>query len=104
MINKITNNDLSAAKAAKTAIIDFSAQWCGPCKMLEPVFEQLSSEIDDAEFFSADVDLNPTAAAEYNVMSIPNIVLLKNGEFADSQIGFSSKDMLKNWINENLAK
>ncbi len=103
MITKISNNDLSAAKAAKIAIIDFSAEWCGPCKMLAPVFDELSNEFDGKiEFYNADVDQNPNAAVEYKVMSIPNIVLLKNGELADRQIGFASKDILKNWIEEYL--
>ena len=64
MITKISNNDLSAAKAAKIALIDFSADWCGPCKMLAPVFDELSEELKGRlEFFNADVDQNPSAAA-----------------------------------------
>lgn len=101
MITKITNNDLTAAKAAKISIIDFSAVWCGPCKMLAPIFDELSNEYEGRiEFFNADVDSNPSAAAEYKVMSIPNVVLLKDGELIDRQIGFASKDILKNWIDE----
>ncbi|MBR6399894.1 MAG: thioredoxin [Firmicutes bacterium] len=101
MINKIENNDLSAAKAAKIALVDFSAEWCGPCRMLAPIFDELSEELaGKVEFYSCDVDQNNAAAREFAVMSIPNIVLLKNGALADRQVGFMPKEMLKNWIEE----
>ena len=101
MINKVENSDLSAAKAAKLAILDFSATWCGPCKMLAPIFDQLSEELDGkAEFYSIDVDQNPAAAKEYRVMSIPNIVLLKDGELVNRQVGFVPKEILKTFIEE----
>ena len=101
MINKIENSDLTAAKAANLAIIDFSAQWCGPCKMLAPIFDELSEELEGkAEFFGADVDQNPDAAREFGVMSIPNIVLLKNGELVNRQVGFVPKEILKIMIEE----
>ena len=103
MVNKITNNDISAAKAAKIAIVDFSAQWCGPCRMLAPVFDELSDELSGkAEFYNADSDENPELARDYKVMSIPNIILLRNGELADRQIGFMPKELLKSWIEEYL--
>ncbi|MBQ9518784.1 MAG: thioredoxin [Firmicutes bacterium] len=101
MINKVTNSDLTSAKAANFAVIDFSATWCGPCKMLAPIFEELSEEFaDKVEFYGADVDENPNAAQEYRVASIPNIVFLKNGELVNQQIGFTPKEILKAMIEE----
>ncbi len=101
MINKVSNSDLTAAKAAGLAVIDFSAQWCGPCKMLAPIFDELSEELaDKAEFFSADVDANPDAARQFGVMSIPNIVILKDGEVVNRQVGFVPKEILKTMIEE----
>ena len=103
MINKVENNDLSKAKAAAVALVDFSASWCGPCKMLAPIFDELSEELDGkVEFYGCDVDENPAPAREFGVMNIPNIVLLKNGELVDRQVGFAPKEVLKSWIEEYL--
>ena len=101
MINKVSENDLSDAKAANVAVVDFSATWCGPCKMLAPIFDELSEELaGKAEFYSCDVDENPLPAQEFRVMSIPNVVILKNGEVVNQQVGFVPKDVLKSMIEE----
>ena len=81
MITKITNNDLTEALCKDVAVLDFSAKWCGPCKMLAPVMEAVADTMQDhASFYAIDVDENPALAMEYRVSSIPCIVILKGGK------------------------
>ena len=69
MVKKINSSEFEQVKNNKAIIVDFSAEWCGPCKMLAPVMEQLSDEITDVEFYNIDVDENPDLAREYNEYS-----------------------------------
>ena len=72
MVTKISNNDLSQAKAQDVAVLDFSATWCGPCQMLAPVLHELADEVGSkAAFYSIDVDENRQLATEYGISSIP---------------------------------
>ena len=80
MVQEVHHNDLTAALAAPVAVLDFNATWCGPCKMLGPVLEEVSNEMaDKAAFFGIDCDENPQLAAQFGVSSIPCLVVLKNG-------------------------
>ena len=69
MVKKINGSEFEQVKNNKAIIVDFSAEWCGPCKMLAPVMEQLSDEITDVEFYNIDVDENPDLARAYNEYS-----------------------------------
>ena len=100
MITKIENNDFSKVNEAAVAAVDFNATWCGPCKMLAPIFDELSEELTDIEFFSVDVDENPELAMKYGVQTIPNVVILKKGELVDRMIGFNPKEAIKQWMTE----
>ena len=72
MVQEVHHNDLTAALAAPVAVLDFNATWCGPCKMLGPVLEEVSNEMaDKAAFFGIDCDENPQLAAQFGVSSIP---------------------------------
>lgn len=103
MIQTVVNNDLSAAKSAAAAVVDFNATWCGPCKMLGPVLEKLSGEMaDKASFYGVDVDENSDLAEEFGVMSIPTLVILKNGEKVAERLGFAPEPILKSWLESNL--
>ena len=103
MITKITNNDLTEAMGKNVAVLDFSAQWCGPCKMLSPVLESVAETMQDhASFYSIDVDENPALAMEYRVASIPCIVILKNGKESARDIGFQPQPGLTTFIEKNL--
>lgn len=102
-VKVIENNDLSAVEAAPVALLDVWATWCGPCKMIAPVVEALSEEFaDKAEFFKADAEENPDVAKKLRVMSIPNIMLFKNGKVAARHVGFQSADELREWFKSNL--
>lgn len=87
------------ALKAKVAVVDFSATWCGPCKMLAPIMEELSEEMaGQVEFYNADTDENMDLALANKVTSIPALFLLRDGQIVDRMIGFQSKQALKNWI------
>ena len=97
MVKKV--NDLNEAKAAKVAVIDFSAQWCGPCKMMAPVLEEVSESMSsEAEFYNIDVDDARAEAEEFSVMSIPLLVVLKDGKEVSRQVGFQPKENIENFI------
>lgn len=79
-------------------LVDFYADWCGPCKMLGPVLENLKDEI---KIIKVNVDECEDLAREYGVMSIPSIFLIKDGQILDSKLGFIQESALKEWINSN---
>ena len=96
MVHKIEQNNM---QDAKVAVVDFSATWCGPCKMLAPIMEELSEEMaGQVEFYNADTDENMDLALANKVTSIPALFLLRDGQIVDRMIGFQSKQALKNWI------
>lgn len=85
----------------EVVLVDFSATWCGPCKMLSPVIEELSCERRDIKFVKVDVDECRDIAKNYGIMSVPTLILFKNGKEIKKNIGFISKEDLNNWINES---
>ena len=92
------NNEV--LKSDKLVLIDFFATWCGPCKMLAPVIEQVANDNEDVMVVKVDVDKNPELAVLYKVASIPTLVFLKEGKFVKEHIGFASKAEIQNLINE----
>ena len=100
MIKEIKNNDLEAVKNAAVAVVDFNATWCGPCRMLAPVIEELAEEMSGTEFFACDVDENGDLAAQFGIMSIPAVGVFKNGKLANISIGFKPKAQMKSFIEE----
>ena len=104
MVKKINAEQFEAeAKKSAVALVDFSATWCGPCRMLAPVVESLSEKLaGKVDVYNVDVDDAPELAAEYKVSSIPCLVLIKEGQFVDQSIGFKPEAQLLNWINSKL--
>ena len=87
----------------KPVVCDFFATWCGPCKMLAPVLEEVSAGYADrAEFVKVDVDEAPELSVKYGIMSIPFVAVFKNGEMAAKSIGFMPKAEVKQFLDENL--
>ena len=104
MVKKINEDAFQQVIDSPVALIDFSATWCGPCKMMAPVLETVSEEFDGKiAFFNIDVDDNPALAGRFGIQSIPSLVLLKNGKPADMAIGFKPKEQISAWLTSNLA-
>ncbi|WAP70329.1 thioredoxin [Jiella pelagia] len=85
-------------ESGKPVVVDFWAEWCGPCKMIGPSLEEISEEMADIEVAKVNIDENPDLAAKYGVRSIPTLLLFKNGEPAAVQVGAQSKSKLVDWI------
>lgn len=84
-------------------VVDFFATWCGPCKMLAPVFEGLGEELaDKAKFVKVDVDESPDIAQRYQVMTVPSVLVLKDGELKEVSVGYVPKDQLKAIVEKHL--
>lgn len=104
MVKKINKEQFEKIRGNKAIIVDFSAVWCGPCKMMEPIMEELSEEIADVEFYNVDVDENPELAREFGIMSIPLVIAMKNGEIAGQQLGFMPKEDMKLFVTDKLSE
>lgn len=103
MVKKISQEEFEQVKNDDLAVIDFSAEWCGPCKMLAPVMEEVSKELGDSvSFYNIDVDQNIDIAQQYRIASIPALLVLKKGEQVDMQVGFQPKDGISNFIKKHL--
>ena len=92
-----------ALENKKTFLLDFGASWCGPCKMLEPVLDQLSTELPEVEILKIDIDdtSNSALAASFGVRGIPTLIYFKQGVHKATKTGFMPKDALKQWISQN---
>ena len=95
-----SNFDKVVLKNKNKVLVDFNATWCGPCRMLGPVLEELSSKLDDVQIVSIDVDNNPELSSEYMVSSIPCLVLFDKGKEVSRNIGFIPEDEIIKFIGE----
>ena len=82
-------------------LVDFYASWCGPCKMLSPILEDISNNRSGIKIVKIDVDQHNDLAREYGVMSIPKMILFKNGIEVSSKLGYDSKENIEAWIESN---
>lgn len=95
MVKKINTAEFKQEAMTGLAIIDFSAVWCGPCKMMAPVLEEISEELaGQAKFFNVDCDENMMLAMEYQISSIPALLILKDGQKQGMLVGFQPKPVL----------
>ena len=99
MLTHINNKEEFEQKIANgTVLVDFFATWCGPCKMLAPVLEQLANEMPEIEILKIDVDQVSDVAKEYGIMSIPTLILFKDGVKQNTQEGFMNINQLKSFV------
>jgi thioredoxin 1 len=106
MVNEIKNSqqfEQQVLNSANPVFVDFWAEWCGPCRSVSPVVEELSGEYDGkVDFVKVNVDENGELAQKYNVFSIPTLAIFKNGEVVSQKVGASTKESYKTMIDSSL--
>ena len=100
VINIKNNFKEEVIKSTIPVLVDFNANWCGPCQRLKPIIEELSEEIHSVKFVSIDVDYERDLAEYYNIMSIPCLLYFVNGEEKNRLVGLKSKEEIKKLIGE----
>ena len=97
------NFDEEVSSSEKPVLVDYWATWCGPCKMVGPIVEEVASEYQDKlKVGKLDVDNNQASAAKQNVMSIPTLLIFKDGQVVGQQVGALSKTQLTDFIDSNI--
>ena len=92
--------DAEVVQSDIPVVVDFWAEWCGPCKMIAPVYKELSEEFHNAQFIKVDVDENPGAAQKFGVSAMPTFVFIKGGEVVDRLMGANAdrlKELIQSW-------
>lgn len=98
-IIQLNDNNFNNEIAKGITLVDFYADWCGPCKMFSPVVEEFAKETD-IKVGKVNVDLAQATAMKYNVMSIPTVIIFKDGQPVSTQVGYVPKEQLKAIVNE----
>ncbi|HAR4927505.1 TPA: thioredoxin [Staphylococcus aureus] len=102
-IVKVTDADFDSKVESGVQLVDFWATWCGPCKMIAQVLEELAADYEGkADILKLDVDENPSTAAKYEVMSIPTLIVFKDGQPVDKVVGFQPKENLAEVLDKHL--
>lgn len=97
---KVNNDNFEkeVLQAEKTVLVDFYANWCGPCKMLAPIVDEVSEEVNDIKVCKIDIDEARDLAAKYEIMSIPTLLVFKNGNVVNNSLGLIKKDKILDLI------
>ena len=98
----LTNENFDKEAKAGVLLVDFWASWCGPCRMLSPIVDQLSEEMKGLKFGKVNVDEQPELSEKFEVASIPTLLLFKNGKVIANRVGATSKESLREWISSSM--
>ncbi|WP_071460317.1 thioredoxin [Bacillus massilinigeriensis] len=102
-ITHATDQSFETETGSGLVLVDFWAPWCGPCKMIAPVLEELDTEMGDkVKIVKVDVDENQESAGKFGIMSIPTLLVLKDGETVDKVVGFQPKEALAELLKKHL--
>ncbi len=95
-VNKLNSNDFEkeVINFSGTVLLDFYADWCGPCKLLSPIIEEVSREYSNVKFFKVDVDADPALAVKFGIVSIPTLLVFKGGKLVSQNVGYCMKDVI----------
>ena len=96
----LTATDFETVTKEGTVLLDFFATWCGPCKMVAPLLDQLAEEYPDKKICKIDVDKEQALAQQFGVMSIPTLILMKDGIIINKMVGAGSKKKLEEFLNQ----
>ena len=100
MVKEIKETEFEGVISNGKVLVDCYASWCGPCKMLSPIVDEVANEIKDCTFYKLDVDDAEKVSKQYGIMSIPTLLLFEDGKLIDTSVGFVSKDDLIKFINK----
>lgn len=104
MIKELVTEDFNNEINNGVVLVDFYAVWCGPCKMMHPVLEQIKDMYSNLKIVKIDVDQHEELARQYGVMSIPTLLLFKDGNVVEKNVGFMPLENIKIWIDRYLEK
>lgn len=98
----VNSNNFDEIIKSRVVVVDFFANWCGPCKMLSPIIEEVSNEMNEVVFAKVNIDESNDIASKFGIMSIPTLIIFKNGNEVNKNVGFLSKSELKEFITKNM--
>ena len=99
MLIHLKDEDFKEEINSGVVLVDFYADWCGPCKMISPIIEELANERSDIKFIKVNVDKFDDLSREFGIMSIPTILIFKEGELVNKNVGFVSKEIIEGWLD-----